>query len=401
MRRLVLVIAVLAAGCGKSHERRAAPDDARATAATPADAEAGHERAEISRAYSRALHRGRKLADKGDYDGAIAAFREALAATPADARALSELGWAAFQKGDLALADDATEKSIAAATDAKLRAASLYNRGRIAEARKDSKHAIAAYEASLELRQSAVVAGRLAALEGRPRVVLAPRPVSGPFPDLDAACATLQFYEAGGTCDAPRIDGPRRLEHPPAPLGEVRIISDAPSTEGGESWASCRLALRTDAGWFLSALADCEQSKWQHTEIRALEAGPPDADGRPTVVWRHRVKSGDRGWDRDGRRYAVWVTTDSTMICGVGASGTPACTPWIPVSVQVSGNYRYSDEVPYALSVQPRPRRRGNRREEELEGPARRRGPHRRAPARVSLTPASHRPGPGAKATEV
>jgi len=128
--RTVVLVALLAAGCGKSHHRKAAPapDDARAPAAAvvPDDAApSSRTRRETTRAYARALHRGRKLADAGNYDGAIAAFREALAALPGDARALSELGWVAFKKGDLALADDATEKSIAAATDGKLRAASL------------------------------------------------------------------------------------------------------------------------------------------------------------------------------------------------------------------------------------------------------------------------------------
>ena len=39
------------------------------------------------------------------------------------------------------------------------------------------------------------------------------------------------------------------------------------------------------------------------------------------------------------------------LVCGIGASVSPACTPRIPLSEQVEGNYRYSDEQPFELSV--------------------------------------------------
>lgn len=349
--RGVVLVAVLAAGCGKSHHRRAAPapDDARApaTAVVPADAATGSRtRHETTRAYARALHRGRKLADAGDYDRAIAAFRQALAATPGDARALSELGWVAFKKGDLTLADDATEKSIAAATDARLRAASLYNRGRIAEARQDSKHAVAAYEASLELRPSTAVARRLAALQGKPRKLLAPQPLAGPFPTLAKACLSLQFYRDRWVCGAPGTAGPNRIEEPSAPFTEVRIVG-----EDGDEAEGCRLAVRTAAGWFIGAVTSCEHWKWGDSRILALEPGPPDAGGRPTLVWRQRVKSGDRGEDRDGQRYVEWVTRDAELVCGVGSPATPACTPWIPLKEGVDGDYRYSEAAELELSV--------------------------------------------------
>ncbi len=146
------------------------------------------------------------------------------------------------------------------------------------------------------------------------------------------------------------MPGPNRLDHPPAPFTEVRIIGQDPGASD-ESAESCRIALRTAAGWFVGAEVSCARYKWEDVEILALERGPDDGKGGPTIVWRHRVKDGDRGEDRDGRRYAEWVTIDSLLICGVGLSGTPACSPRIPTSEHVDTNYRYSDEQPYELSV--------------------------------------------------
>ena len=121
---------------------------------------------------------------------AVTQFEAALRARPNDPVALSELGFAALQAGDLVQARTATESALATTKDRALLAASLYNLGRIAEATDDRNAAVAAYRRSLTLRKSAEVTGRLAALDpSTPAAVpLSVAPIQGPFASLDAFC---------------------------------------------------------------------------------------------------------------------------------------------------------------------------------------------------------------------
>jgi hypothetical protein len=358
--RALLVCACIALGCGKSGSREApAPpssDDAGAAAAIAIDAAvrpARRARPAKSKAYAVALQRGRKLAAAGDYPAAIAALQRALAAVPDDARALSELGWVAFKHGDLALADDATERSIAAAREPRLRAASLYNRGRIAEARGDRDRAADAYRASLELRPNETVAARLEGLGGEVAQALAPRPLDGPYPTIAAACAALPFYEKGWSCAAPAIDGPNQLAEPGPPYLAVRIVGENPGAySGGESWDNCRIAIRVAAGWYLGEPITCEQYAWAKSRVISLDRAGGGDDRAPVVVWKHEHRAGDRGVDRDGARYQTWVTYRWAIYCGVGPSKVPSCTPRLPLSISEQGDHAYSEVVPHQLDAE-------------------------------------------------
>lgn len=341
-------------GCGKrAHEPAAAVDDAAVSTAAAPDAAAPRTRAqpEKSMGYRQALARGRKAGAARDYAAAMASFEAALVAVPGDARALSELGWVAFLAGELEHAERATEASIAAAVDPKLRAASLYNRGRIAEAGGDNPRAIEAYQSSLALRPNDTVQARLATLGGAVRKALAPVAAGGPYPDLATACAALPFFEPRWTCGAPVLEGPTRLEAR-GPLLEVRVIGEAAVTDAaGESFDSCRLALRTARGWFLSAATSCEAHAWARSKVRELAWAGADAAGGPVVAWTLEHATGDRGFDRDGARYQTWVTRVWRTFCGVSEAGVPACTPALLVSTREDGDYAHSDVVPYELEV--------------------------------------------------
>lgn len=135
---------------------------ARATASVGADAGAV-DRASRQR-FAALLARGRKHAEARQWGDAVRAFEAAVAIDPGDARAQSELGWAAFNAGDLATAKRATQIAVTAASDRSLKAQSLYNAGRIAEASDDAAAAERAYRESLTLRPSDVVEKRLAGL---------------------------------------------------------------------------------------------------------------------------------------------------------------------------------------------------------------------------------------------
>ncbi|MBL8612596.1 MAG: hypothetical protein JNL38_34970 [Myxococcales bacterium] len=108
--------------------------------------------------------RGRKHADASQWADAVRAFEAAVAIDPGDARAQSELGWAAFNAGDLSTARRATQVAVTAASDRVVKAQSLYNAGRIAEASDDPAAAERAYRQSLSLRPSDAVEKRLASL---------------------------------------------------------------------------------------------------------------------------------------------------------------------------------------------------------------------------------------------
>lgn len=150
--------------------------------------------AEARAAYLKHLRAGRAFAKATKWGEATRSFEAALAAMPMDARALSELGWAAFQTGDYAKAKTANESSVKLAIDANVKAASLYNLGRVAEAGKDIATATAHYQASLQLRQNKTVAERLKKLGAAPKAAelsATPSKCLAAMPRLDDVCNCL------------------------------------------------------------------------------------------------------------------------------------------------------------------------------------------------------------------
>jgi tetratricopeptide (TPR) repeat protein len=110
------------------------------------------------------LKAGRKHENAKEWAPAVTEFEAALAVAPGDARASSELGWAAFQAGDYAKAKKANVDALAGATDAKQKGAVLYNMGRVAEAQNDAKAAANLYQQSVAVRPNKAVSERLAKL---------------------------------------------------------------------------------------------------------------------------------------------------------------------------------------------------------------------------------------------
>ena len=203
VRRLV-VAAAISAGCGNSGAGNPSPAPAPTTAATSKSdagsaARGGGEAARpeppavtqaARKEYRRRLSTGRKLARARKWGEATVELEAALAAIPMDGRALSELGWAAFQAGDHARARKASADAVRVTSEPALKAASLYNLGRIAEAQGDATSAARSYTESLALRPSKTVVARLTALGGKP-----PAPGAAP----EQPCATPTSREA--VCD--------------------------------------------------------------------------------------------------------------------------------------------------------------------------------------------------------
>lgn len=121
-----------------------------------------------SSTFRELLGKGRAQVKSGKYKEGVATFEKALEIDPNNARALSELGWAAFKGEDLERAETATRASIRNSRDSNISGASLYNLGRIHEKRGENDQAATAYERSLQVRPgNKIVTKRLADLKGQ------------------------------------------------------------------------------------------------------------------------------------------------------------------------------------------------------------------------------------------
>jgi len=151
-----------------------------------------------------------------------------------DGRALSELGWAAFQAGDYERARKANRDSVNATTEDRVRAASLYNLGRVAEAQEKVAEAMGHYSRSLALRPHKAVAARLSGLAARAGAAapggkspVAPRATDAPcqklFPSEDALCRCLAkaFVDDHGLGAATEEPG---CEDPGQEVGRVKVV---------------------------------------------------------------------------------------------------------------------------------------------------------------------------------
>lgn len=160
--------------------------------------------AEQQATYRTYLRKGRKYAKTRHYGEASRALEKALEAMPTGARALSELGWAAFQTGDYARARMANQDAIRWARDPALAAASMYNLGRLAEAVGDREEAARQYQKSLSLRPNDAVQKRLNALSQAPETTPPPeRAMCGPFKDIDALCRCVAEQRGTRRTDKP------------------------------------------------------------------------------------------------------------------------------------------------------------------------------------------------------
>jgi len=143
------------------------------------------------------LRAGRKFAHDGKWDDALAAFEQALALDPENARVLGETGWVAFQGNNTQRAREANKRALANTNNPKLRSQILYNMGRVAESDGKKDDAKRDYAMSLALRDNAQVKSRLDSMGG---VLDATRddgelPCLQSHPNLDAMCKCLMAHK--------------------------------------------------------------------------------------------------------------------------------------------------------------------------------------------------------------
>lgn len=301
---------------------------------------------DVRKAYAQALTRGRRQAQKGDLDAAVATFQAALSLSPNDGRVLSELGVVAQRQGDLALAEKWTRQSIAATSDPQVRGASLYNLGRIEEARGDNAAAVEAYKRSLQSRPNHLVRARLATLDPTAAAELdpfAPRLMAGPFPSVSAWCGQQlgavkkerqgELRDDDFACDTDGDDSTWRATRLGGPWAEARIVVTR-TAEVGNRDEEYHVAVRQADQWYVSpSLWSTTDGERHETNVGLLrfEVGDVVAGGAPQLTVHARVEESS---------YGGWGSSETERellaFVGVGPSGRPSASAPIAVASRVT-----------------------------------------------------------------
>lgn len=349
MRRILVAVAI-SAGCGKSGAGDAPPAPAPAPAKPAVNkSEAGdvaegsgkaarHEPSAVPpaarREYRRRLSTGRKLARARKWGEATVEFEGALAAIPMDGRALSELGWAAFQAGDHARARKANADAVKVTSEPVLKAASLYNLGRVAEAQDDATAAARFYLESLALRPSKAVVARLTALGRKP-------PAPGAPPEERPCAAPARE----GVCDClASNDGPDEEGETPT----CELVDDVATPDGiaiarvdrSSSEHEFFALVEGKAGWSVAgAVADLYDGGMGGVS-NELEWGPIEERrlGAARALWVETVVSGQ---DHDaGLNESASHETRTVTVCLLERpGGEPGVRPSCPLAVPLSWTY--------------------------------------------------------------
>ncbi len=269
--------------------------------------------AEPAPTYNQAMKQGHALVANKDAVGAMAAFQQALAAKPGDARALSELSAAALLVGDLDIAREAAEKSINAAMDSgdvKLAAASYYNLGRAKETAGDAEGARRAYASSLSLSENKETRARWDKLGGGDPFLR--HPLAGPFARLEDFCDKADVCDASANVDV--SEGKKEIGAPFSGLARIKA-----SQRESDASLALSLALRLPDGWYVfPAIGEvANRADFTFTDVRMVGS---------RLVVRYDANAGRFDWDETG----------GVIVCGLGADRKPSCVG--PIQTYIAHN---------------------------------------------------------------
>lgn len=336
MRWMLLALALAACG-GKKSPPAAGSGSGSTVAATTADAapatapvDAGPPARrtitkELRAEYKQYLNKGRTAAKAAQWPEAIAALNSALAAIPGDDRALAELSFAAMSAGDFDTARKAGRQAVLVATDPKIKAAALYNLGRVEEADAPAK-AIELYRQSLALRPSKIVDKRLADISSRVQFTPDPLPCTKPAaPDAVCSCLnqTAEDLEPGR----------KECTVTTTALADFQVASLKTSEIGEEE---VYLLGKSDAGWAVVAVLDTVYNpgafgiseEWELAEATDQRYG---THSTARFVGHKSRHDSDMGIDEEESE----DTTELTVCVRDNAGGLPACP------LQVTTGYSY------------------------------------------------------------
>lgn len=365
-KRLTLC-ALLVGACGKNkasspEAEGEAPAEAAAASATDSPPQAKESQRvvrvaptpEERTAYRKALRAGRKLQKEKKYAEAIVSFEKALLAIPKDARANSEISYAALMGGDIARSKTAAEASVRYASDPRVRAASLYNLARALEEEGGAEGAKAAYRESFNERPNKVVLAKLVfhgIMTGGD--MLAPQAIGGPFPSLAAYCKTFVARAKAGdnsdhwTCgrDAYVKDDPEPTRaKPTAPPFLQALLFTEETPEDGWTY---RVAMQTKAGWFIGPRMWTRSANSDYGTVNRIAMGPAVAEGSSTLLvdWTFEYNERDREAD-----ISPFVRSEYLAICGADETGRVSCTPTIEYGYE-SGSDEHSESYSLDLDI--------------------------------------------------
>lgn len=334
---LVAVLALLlSSACGGKKDPGAGGGGASGTGAPPpsasldaaaegaaVDAGAAAKPAPLSREtraeYKQQLSTGRKAAKASKWPEAIAAFEAALVAIPGDDRALGELSWAAFSAGDFAKARTSGKASVLGSTDPNIKAASLYNLGRVEEADGKLPAAAVLYRQSLALRENKTVKARLDGLGKDVPVADEPLPCTTPMPEAEL-CACLNASAAEN------LDDPADAACALAPAGAdgFKVATFAVSSVREEQHA---LVAKQPGGWTVVAnLAYTYNPGMMGINEDWSLADPVEEtlDGRQVVSFTSKKSRSDSDMGIDE---VETEDTESLVVCVRGSGTTPTTCP--------------------------------------------------------------------------
>jgi tetratricopeptide (TPR) repeat protein len=307
--------------------------------------------------YRAHLAAGRKLGNAKRWGEAVGEFEAALKAVPLDGRALAELGLAAYAAGDFKKARKANNDATRVAGDPKVRAASFYNLGLVAEAEHDVPAAAAAYAASLALRPgNATVTQALAKLgtavspdadDAAPQACTTPTSIA-------KLCACLVTAAAAGPAD-PDAVAPTCAEATDAPIADdVDVTADAPPgfavlvlDDHEDHEQHVYLAAAVGKAWVVAGDLGGAYNPGMFgiNESYALKSLALRKVGPRQVLWieTHREHS-----DSDpGLNEEESTATDSVILCPVGDAAAPTrCALTVLVAYDYDRDILLSDDEP-------------------------------------------------------
>jgi len=349
---VVALVGLVAFACDKKDQakpqatepppaKNAAPPKPPPKTATAKSVPSPEQRAE----YRKQLKQGRARGKTKQWKEAVRSFEAALIAIPNDGRALSELGWVAFQAGDYERAAAANAASVKYAAKAKVKAASLYNLGRVEEAKGNKGAAAKHYQASLRLRPgNKTVAKRLDQLgANKPEVgefdgALSNCTESVPRADL-CKCETSEF-------SVPDEDRPEEEVDFECDVAESGVPGIAyvnmEGSEYREEYSATHLAVKNaDGTWRQSASITFGYGGRGHSETWDIVKTEKRAVGDREVLWIEvSAAISDVWWDTE-EEYSETITY--VVLCTLPEV---TCGHRFPIAGQVSTSAVDEDLAP-------------------------------------------------------
>lgn len=312
---------------------------------------------EVLQQYVAALKAGRQADGKGQLAEARKQFAAAVVLLPEGGAAQSELGWVAYRLKDLLAAEQATRAAVRHSERPSLRAASLYNLGRILTDQGKKAEAGQAYKEAWELARNPVTLAAWKALDpvaaaaAWPSVEALTGPVAlaGATPEAlkQAACRAQLTEVVKKQTDA---DPPLTLERlaskgddygelsceleevalpSPAALQRVLVVS-AGFAANHYGLSTVGLWARARDGWFFTLVDQAESWKWQGSSVAKQSVRAVGGLVEVRVVSTSRdegaVASYYKGGQTDEPPTMSSQRDASMFVLGVGASGRPSLT---------------------------------------------------------------------------